>query len=180
MLRKRGRYAVAVLESDAEGNLTVQVKAHEQSPADREHLVGSIARALDVRLGGAPELAPDDWRQWKQKVETLEMCVEMFAHNVANVLEISWCDYQQMAKEVQRPWLAGVVNSCGFSVTLAAGRQDLDLEAWTRLFSRREDVTVSLWKQLRLLQMEREGEGVDGTEDGLMRRLTETVSRAMR
>ena len=180
VLRKRGRHAVALLESDAEGNLTVQVKAHEQTPADREELVGSIAHALDVRLGGAPERALDDWRPWKQKAETLEMCVEMFAHNVANVLEISWCDYQQMAKEVQRPWLAGVVNSCGFSVTLAAGRQDLDLEAWTRLFSRREDITVSLWKQLRALQTKREADGADGTEDDLMRRLTEIVSRAMR
>ena len=108
------------------------------------------------------------------------MCVEMFAHDVSNVLEISWCDYQQMPKEVQRPWLAGVVNSCGFSVTLAAGRQELDLEAWTRLFSRREDITVSLWKQLRSLQMERATEWADGTEDDLMRRLTEIVSRAMR
>ena len=83
MLRKRGKHAVALLESDAEGNLTVQVKAHEQTPADREDLVGSIAHALDVRLGGAPERARDDWRHWKQKARTLEMCVEMFAHNVA-------------------------------------------------------------------------------------------------
>ena len=31
VLRKRGRSTVALLESDTEGNLTVQVKAHEQT-----------------------------------------------------------------------------------------------------------------------------------------------------
>ena len=180
VLRKRGRNIVALLESDAEGNLTVQVRAHEQTPADREDLVGSIAYALDERLGGVPERTLDDWRHWKQRAETSEMCIEMFARNVAEVLEVSWGDYQQMAEDVQRPWLAGVINSCGFSVTLAAGRQDLDLGAWTRFFSRRKDIAVSLWKQLRSLQKEREVEGADGTEDDLMRRLTELVSRAMR
>ena len=137
MLRKRGRHAVALLESDAEGNLTVQVKAHEQTPADREDLVGSIAYALDVRLGGELARARDDWKDLRPRAETLEACVEMFIRNVAEVLSISWHDYQQMAKEVQQPWLAGVISSCGCSVMLAAGSQKLDLDEWRCAFSRK-------------------------------------------
>ena len=180
VLRKRGRSIVALLESDTEGNLTVQVKAHEQTPADREDLVGSIARALDVQLGGEPARAREDWKNWRLRAETLDACVEMFVRNVADVLSMSWYDYQQMAKAVQQPWLAGVISSCGFSVMLAGGRQDLDLHAWRRVLSRREDMATSLWGQLRSLQTERDAEEADATEDGLMRRLIEVVSAVVK
>ena len=175
VLRKRGRSTVALLESDAEGNVTVQVKAHEQTRTDREDLVGSIAYALDAQLGGEPTRARDDWKNWRPRAETLEECVEMFVRGVADVLSVSWYDYCQMTKAAQRSWLAGVISSCGWSVTLAGGRQDLDLDSW-RCVLRREGMAAMLWRQLRAVQAEREAEGVDATADGLMRRLIEAVS----
>ena len=120
VLRRRGRRAVAVLESDAQGNVTVQVKAHAQTPADREDLVGSIARALDAQLGGEPARACDEWREWGREAETLEACAEMFVHHVAEALRASWHDYRRMAPETQQSWLSGVISSCGCSVMLAA------------------------------------------------------------
>ena len=182
VLRKRGRSTVALLESDAQGNVTVQVKAHEQTPADREDLIGSIAHALVVQLGGEPPRARGDWKDWRPRAETLEECVEMFVRGVADVLSMSWHDYRQMTKAAQRSWLVGVISSCGWSVTLAGGRQDLDLDSWRRVLSRprREDMATTLWRQLRAVQAQREAEGVGATTDGLMGRLIEVVSGVVR
>ena len=182
VLRKRGRSTVALLEADAKGNVTVLVKAHEQTRADREDLVDSIAHALDVQLGGEPARAHDDWKDWRPRAQTLETCVEMFVRDVAHVLSACWCDYWQMTKATQRSWLAGVISSCGWSVTLAGGRQDLDLAPWRGFLSRprREDMAMALWRQLRAVQAQGEAEGGGTTVDGLMRRLIEVVSGVVR
>ena len=176
VLRKRGRRTVAVLKSDAEGTLTVQVKAHEQTPAEREALVGRIAHALDVRLGGEPPHVHNEREGWGPGARTLEAYIAMFVHDVASVLSMSWHDYPHMAKEAQRPWLVGVLSSCGASVTLAARRQDRDLEAWGRVLSRREDMAASLCTQLRTLHTQREAEETDATEDRLMQQLSAIMS----
>ena len=159
VLCKRGRSAVAVLESDAQGNLLVQVKAHEQTPAEREDLVIRIARALDAQLGAEPARAHDAWKNWRPRARTLEACIEMFVHNVADVLSVSWHDYRQMTQAMQRSWLAGVISSCGCSAMLAAGKQSPDLKAWQRMSLRRDDMVASLWGQLHALQTQTETEG---------------------
>ena len=180
VLRKRGQRAVAVLESDAQGNLTVQVKAHVQTPAERDDLVGSIARALEAQLGGEPTRACDDWRAWAREAETHEACVEMFVHHVAEALRVSWHDYRGMAQEMQRSWLSGVISSCGCAVMLAAAGQDLDPKAWTRVSSRRKNMAAALWRQLCTLQAQSEVEGGEATPHGLMGRLIEAVSGTVR
>ena len=103
----------------------------------------------------------------------------MFIHGVADVLRMSWHDYQHMANEAQRPWLEGVISSCGASVTLAATRQDRNLDAWTSVLPRRDVIAASLWKQLRTLRTQREAEEADATGDWLTQQLITIVSETV-
>lgn len=180
VLRKRGRRTVAVLESGADGTLTVQVKAHEQTPAERDALVGRIAHALDTRLGGAPPGGRDERDARRPSMQTLEACTAMFAHDVADVLSLSWPEYLRMPQEAQRPWLTGVISACGISVMQAAKRRDLDLGAWRRASSTRKDMAAALGERLRALHAQRETEKADPAGDRLKQQLTAIVSEIVR